>query len=60
MRSVDMRSRWMHRCSSPLDPSPLLENFIKAVKENRSLLELDLSSNLIGKAENLNTGWIDA
>ena len=31
------------------------ENFVKAIRENRSLIELDLSSNLIGKAENLNT-----
>jgi hypothetical protein len=29
--------------------------FIDAVKENRSLLELDLTDNLIGGAENLNT-----
>ena len=35
------------------------EAFIDAVKENRSLLELDLSSNLIGGAENLNTVYPD-
>jgi len=35
-----------------------VENFVKAISENRSLIELDLSSNLIGKAENLNTGHI--
>ena len=31
------------------------EPFIDAVKENRSLLDLDLTDNLIGGAENLNT-----
>jgi Ran GTPase-activating protein (RanGAP) involved in mRNA processing and transport len=33
------------------------ENFVKAIRQNRSLTELNLSSNLIGKAENLNTGY---
>jgi hypothetical protein len=35
------------------------EAFIGAVMENRSLTELDLSSNLIGGAENLNTVYPD-
>jgi len=35
------------------------EAFLSAVMENRSLTELDLSSNLIGGAENLNTVYPD-
>ncbi|KAJ1393741.1 hypothetical protein B484DRAFT_408123 [Ochromonadaceae sp. CCMP2298] len=31
------------------------ERFVEAIKQNRSLVELDLSNNLIGSAENLNT-----
>ena len=31
------------------------ERFVEAIKENKSLVELDLSNNKIGSAENLNT-----
>ncbi len=31
------------------------ERFVEAIKENKSLVELDLSHNLVGSAENLNT-----
>jgi Ran GTPase-activating protein (RanGAP) involved in mRNA processing and transport len=31
------------------------ERFVEAIKQNRSLVELDLSNNKIGQQENLNT-----
>jgi len=66
--AADALAKYLKRADCPLQKLVMqtadvddfeAEAFLSAVMENRSLTELDLSSNLIGGAENLNTVYPD-